>query len=98
MIGGGRHLDTAGENTLDWDFNTTITNYLIDFAEKHLLQNVAYKVTDRWTGILGLGPVKSPIIEMISPSVAVAVRMGGMGVAIGTLVGQEVANLIMENN
>lgn len=98
LIGGGRHLDTAGENTLDWDFNTTITNYLIDFAEKHLLQNVAYKVTDHWTGILGLGPVKSPIIEMISPSVAVAVRMGGMGVAIGTLVGQEVADLIMENN
>jgi gamma-glutamylputrescine oxidase len=95
LIGGGRHLDITSENTLEWDFNPTITNYLIAFAERHLLQNIPYRITDHWTGILGLGPEKKPIIEMISPSVAVAVRMGGMGVAIGTLVGQEVAELIL---
>jgi gamma-glutamylputrescine oxidase len=83
LIGGGRHLDITSENTLEWDFNPTITNYLIAFAERHLLQNIPYRITDHWTGILGLGPEKKPIIEMISPSVAVAVRMGGMGVAIG---------------
>jgi glycine/D-amino acid oxidase-like deaminating enzyme len=47
-----------------------------------------------WTGILGLGPVKKPIVEKFSPNVVVAVRLSGMGVAIGTLVGQEGAILL----
>ena len=47
-----------------------------------------------WTGILGLGPIKKPIVERISPAVTVAVRMSGMGVAIGALVGSEGADLM----
>jgi hypothetical protein len=37
--------------------------------------------------------VKRPIIERLSPRLTVAVRMGGMGVAIGALVGEEGAAL-----
>jgi hypothetical protein len=49
-----------------------------------------------WTGILGLGPVKKPIIERVSPHVNVAVRLSGMGVAIGSLVGMEGADLVLD--
>ncbi len=48
-----------------------------------------------WTGILGLGPVKKPIVERYSSNVVVAVRLSGMGVAIGTLIGQEGAEMLM---
>ena len=44
---------------------------------------------------MGLGPVKKPIIERISSNVVVSVRLSGMGVAIGTLVGQEGAEMLM---
>jgi len=48
-----------------------------------------------WTGILGTGTVKYPIVENVSENVAVAVRLSGMGVAIGTLIGQEGAELTL---
>jgi len=57
--------------------------------------NQSVEIDSWWTGILGLGPVKKPIVEKISPNVTVAVRLSGMGVAIGTLVGQEGACLTM---
>jgi len=48
-----------------------------------------------WSGILGIGTVKKPIVQKIAPHVAVAVRLGGMGVAIGSLVGEEGAALLL---
>jgi hypothetical protein len=37
---------------------------------------------------MGVGSEKKPIIQFISNNVVCAVRMGGMGVAIGSLVGE----------
>ena len=37
---------------------------------------------------------KKPIIEKTHEHIAIGVRMGGMGVAIGSLVGEEVARII----
>ena len=44
---------------------------------------------------MGLGPTKKPIIKAIEGRTFVAVRMGGMGVAIGSLVAEEVADLVL---
>jgi hypothetical protein len=40
---------------------------------------------------MGVGETKSPIIRQVGNNVAFGVRMGGMGVAIGSLVGKELA-------
>jgi gamma-glutamylputrescine oxidase len=37
---------------------------------------------------MGLGTEKKPIVKKWSKDIVVAVRMGGMGVAIGSLVGE----------
>jgi hypothetical protein len=42
---------------------------------------------------MGVGKQKKPILEKLSPKVYCGVRLGGMGVAIGSLVGKELANL-----
>ena len=47
-----------------------------------------------WSGIMGVGKTKKPIIQQIHPNIAIGVRMGGMGVAIGSLVGKDVATLL----
>lgn len=44
---------------------------------------------------MGLGETKRPIIKEVKPGICVAVRMGGMGVAIGTLVGKEASRLVV---
>jgi glycine/D-amino acid oxidase-like deaminating enzyme len=50
-----------------------------------------------WTGLLGIGSDRTPIVTTvphIATGVIVAVRMGGMGVAIGAGVGMEAAGLV----
>lgn len=46
-------------------------------------------------GILGIGKIKSPIIKKVSENITVSVRMGGMGVALGTLAGEDGAKLLL---
>jgi glycine/D-amino acid oxidase-like deaminating enzyme len=79
-------------------FGTTILiqNALKDLLHTTILPNQPVEIDTWWSGILGIGSVKQPIIKHISPNIVVAVRMGGMGVAIGSLVGEEAAHLILD--
>jgi hypothetical protein len=43
---------------------------------------------------MGVGQTKEPIIESISENVHIGVRLGGMGVSLGSLVGKELSELI----
>ncbi len=89
LIGGFRNMDMEGEST--WEFGQTelIQNYLEDCLRTQLLPDKEFSIDYRWSGIMGLGETKRPIIKEVKPGICVAVRMGGMGVAIGTLVGKE---------
>jgi hypothetical protein len=42
---------------------------------------------------MGVGGEKKPIIQAVDRNIIAAVRMGGMGVAIGSWVGREAASL-----
>lgn len=95
LLGGGRILDVEGETTDELG-----TTPLIQLALEQLLQEVVApgcspQIDRWWSGIMGIGQVKSPIIERVAERVTVAVRMGGMGVALGTLVGESAADLLM---
>lgn len=95
LLGGGRHLAREAENTDQFGANELIRSALTELLHTVICPGQQVEIDSWWTGILGLGPVKKPIIERISPHVAVAVRLSGMGVAIGTLVGREGAELVM---
>lgn len=97
LLGGGRNLDLEREKTDDFGGNELIRRALVELLETVICPDQKVEVEAWWTGILGLGPVKKPIIEQVSANVTVAVRLSGMGVAIGTLVGQEGAELLMNN-
>jgi gamma-glutamylputrescine oxidase len=43
---------------------------------------------------MGVGKQKKPIVKQLSEHVYCGVRLGGMGVAIGSIVGKELADLI----
>jgi gamma-glutamylputrescine oxidase len=95
LLGGGRNLDLEREQTTAFGENKLIRNALITLLETVICPDQPIAIDSWWTGILGLGPVKKPIIEKFSSNITVAVRLSGMGVAIGTLVGQEGAELCM---
>jgi gamma-glutamylputrescine oxidase len=94
LLGGGRNLDIETEKTAEFGSNELIRAALEKLLHEVICPGQQVAIDAWWTGILGLGPVKKPILERVSPHVVVAVRLSGMGVAIGTLVGQEGAALL----
>lgn len=93
LLGGGRNLDFEGETTTNLDTTSAIQEALTQLLSEVILPGQAVGIAYRWAGIMGVGSTKAPIVERIDERIAVGVRLGGMGVAIGSLVGQELAEL-----
>jgi len=94
LFGGGRNLDIAGETTTEFGQTEMIQNRLEQLLKDVILPNREFKIAHRWSGIMGMGAQKSPIVKQLSEHIYCGVRLGGMGVAIGSLVGTELADLI----
>lgn len=97
LLGGGRHLDKAGETTTDFGEHDVIRQALLHLLDTLILPGQNYEVERWWTGILGVSQHKRPIIRSVGDRISVAVRMGGMGVAIGTLVGKKAAQRALQH-
>jgi hypothetical protein len=95
LLGGGRNLAQIEEQTDEFGPNELIRSSLAQLLRRVICPGLELEVDAWWTGILGTGTVKYPIVENVSENVAVAVRLSGMGVAIGTLIGQEGAELTL---
>lgn len=98
LFGGGRNLDFEGENTTQLETSNLIQSELERILREEILPNTNFKIEHTWSGIMGVGATKAPIIKQISDTVYCGVRMGGMGVAIGSLVGKELAELMTKND
>ena len=96
LFGGGRHLDFSAEETTAPGLTQVVQDSLEELLRTVILPDQPYQVEQRWSGIMGLGPSKATIVRRLSPRVVCAVRMGGMGVAIGSLVGEEAADLVLQ--
>ncbi|MFC0603486.1 NAD(P)/FAD-dependent oxidoreductase [Winogradskyella pulchriflava] len=94
LFGGGRHLDFKTEETTEFGQTKIIQNKLEDLLKTTILPDTPFEIDHRWSGIMGVGKQKKPIVKQISDNVYCGVRLGGMGVAIGSLVGRELADLI----
>ena len=94
LLGGGRNLAFETETTTELGQTELIQNRLEKLLKEVILPNMDYKIAHRWSGIMGLGSTKNPIVEQLSEHVYCGVRLGGMGVAIGSLIGQELADLV----
>jgi glycine/D-amino acid oxidase-like deaminating enzyme len=94
LFGGGRNLDFEGETTTKIENSEIILKQLKKLLSEIILPNTPFEIDYSWAGIMGVGKTKKPIIELVKPNIAVGVRMGGMGVAIGSIVGKNVAKLL----
>ena len=94
LFGGGRNLDIQGEETTVFAQTDRIQNALEDYLKTTILPNTSFEIEHRWSGIMGVGSQKSPILKQISNNIYCGVRLGGMGVAIGSSVGKDLANLL----
>jgi glycine/D-amino acid oxidase-like deaminating enzyme len=95
LFGGGRNLDFVGETTTSFQLNQGIQDSLIKYLQEVILPHQCFEIEHQWTGIMGMGENKKPIIQNIGNNISCAVKMGGMGVAIGSIAGVEAAKLIL---
>lgn len=91
LLGGGRNLDFKGETTTELAQTSKIQKQLESLLRNVILPEQQFEIAHRWSGIMGVGENKNPILKTLSPHVFCGVRLGGMGVAIGSLTGRELA-------
>jgi len=85
LIGGGRHWDLPPADT-----EKKLEDWLHSLWPRTKKAAIAY----RWVGYLGIGSSRQPIIRKLGRGAVAAVRMGGMGIAIGMQVGKQAAELL----
>ena len=97
LFGGGRHLFREAETTFDQTITEEVQAKLDQILREVILPKQDYQIEHRWAGTLGLGGNRLPIVEKIEPGLFAGVKMGGMGVAIGSLIGKELAGLVLND-
>lgn len=93
LIGGGRNKFMETESTSKFQVNQELKKYLLKYLKDHF-QVEKESVSHEWTGIMGVGDSKKVLIKRLDETMVTGVRLGGMGIAIGTLVGKEVSELL----
>ena len=91
LFGGGRNLDFKAEETSKMELTQLVQNKLEELLKTVILPNQTFEIEHRWSGIMGVGKQKKPIVKAISENVFCGVRLGGMGVAIGSSIGKQLA-------
>lgn len=96
LLGGGRNLNFQAEETTTFGETDQIQSALEDLLKTVILPDTAFEIDQRWSGIMAFGKQLEPIITEIKPNIFCALRCNGMGVAMGTQTGQEVAELVLK--
>ena len=85
LIGGGRNWNC--------DDDAERGQMLVHWAQTHIQGAERFDIDHQWVGQLGVGAQRMPIVKELEQGLYVGVRLGGMGVAIGTNVGRALARL-----
>ncbi|MDB5025073.1 MAG: FAD-binding oxidoreductase [Mucilaginibacter sp.] len=95
LFGGGRNIDFKQEETWDFGHTEKVKAELTTYLNEIILPGQYPQIDYWWSGIMGFGQEIHPIVKEVQPNVFCAVRCNGMGVAMGSLVGEEVADLAL---
>lgn len=95
LLGGARNKAFNEENTFSLETTGIIQEELERFLKEVILPGKKFTITDRWSGTMGMGSEKMPILQEISKNIFCCVRMSGMGVALAPLLGEEIAEKMM---
>ena len=95
ILGGARNFDKEAESTTEFGVNNKITTKLEETLKTDLLPNTSYEIDYYWSGIMAFGDHKEPVMLKHSENVYAGFRLGGMGVAIGTEIGENLADMMV---
>ena len=93
LLGGGRNLDFEAEETTQFGTTPVVLHKLEELLKTVILPHTPFEIAHSWSGIMGVGSQKKPIIKQLSNNTACGIRLGGMGIAIGAATGQQLARI-----
>jgi len=93
LLGGGRNLDFKTEETSEFGNTSLVLNKLKELLRTVILPDTPFEIDCSWSGIMGVGSQKKPIVKQLSNNTACGIRLGGMGIAIGTTTGKQLASI-----
>jgi glycine/D-amino acid oxidase-like deaminating enzyme len=96
-MGGMRHLFSNSESTSVQGNTDDVVRALTIFIQHKIHTTSEIEIDLAWSGILGVGNDERPVVMEVQERVFVGVRLGGIGVAIGSLIGEELAELILSS-
>lgn len=94
LLGGGRNLDIDGETTAEFETTPQIQTYLEGLLAEVIAPGHDVQIERRWAGIMGFRDDKLPFVGEIAPGVIQAFGCNGMGVAIGSTIARQAAELV----
>jgi glycine/D-amino acid oxidase-like deaminating enzyme len=94
LMGGMRHQFPNTESTSAQGNTDEVVSALTNFLQHKIHATSEIEIDLAWSGILGVGKDERPVVKEVEENVFVGVRLGGIGVAIGSLIGEELAELI----
>ena len=97
LLGGGRNLDFKAEETTTLGLTPKIQNALEKLLKEVILPDTDFEIDYRWSGIMAFGNRLEPIVTETSPNIFCAVRCNGMGIAMGSQTGEDVAELVLKS-
>ena len=95
LFGGGRNLDFDAEETSNFGTTHLVQKQLEKYLKNVILPETNFEIDLRWSGIMGVGSQKKPVLKSISNNVHCGIRLGGMGIALGSKLGSDLAECIV---
>lgn len=93
LLGGGRNINFKSETTDKFETTNEIMSSLEQLLKNVILPHKKFSIDQRWSGIMGVGKTKNPIVKKLSDRISIGARLGGMGVALGSEVAEKLAKL-----
>ncbi|RZK18605.1 MAG: FAD-binding oxidoreductase [Pedobacter sp.] len=97
LLGGGRNIDFKAEETTSFGETSSIQSALENLIKTIILPDQSFEIDLRWSGIMAFGRSLEPLITEVEENVFCATRCNGMGIAIGTQTGEDVAELVIQS-
>jgi glycine/D-amino acid oxidase-like deaminating enzyme len=94
LLGGGRNLDFEGESTHEFASTDIIQQALLEMLKEEILPGKSFTIEYNWSGIMGFSKDKQSIVQRVSPHCSIAFGCNGMGIALGSLIGEQVIELL----
>ncbi len=98
ILGGGRNMDFEGETTTKLETTELIINDLKSKLSEIIIPKQKFEIETTWAGIMGFtesSKTKIPLLQNYSKNIVLGVRLGGMGVALGSKLGEEIAEMMV---